>query len=152
MNKTNFDQYLEEQLQGTEFSARFERACEAWDVGLQIAALRRQAGFSQKDLARLLKTSQQQISRLESASYQGHSLSMLRRVAEALHARVRVVFEPVENGEGAHVAEDVEVYGKSLELSRAYEMKRMAQGVDRGLFFVTARLADGVFQGKRGRP
>jgi transcriptional regulator with XRE-family HTH domain len=112
MKKTNFDKYLEEQFQDPEFAARFERAGEAWDVGLQIAALRQQAGLSQRDLAKLLKTSQQQISRLESASYEGHSLSMLRRVAEALHARVRVVFEPVENEVGAHVAEASEEYAK----------------------------------------
>ena len=73
-----------------------KRAGEAWDVALQIAALREQAGLSQKELARLLKTSQQQISRLESPDYEGHSLANLRRVAEALHARVRVVFEPEE--------------------------------------------------------
>jgi len=105
MNKTNFDHYLEEQLRDPEFAARFERAGEAWDVALQIAALRRQAGLSQKDLAKLLKTSQQQISRLESPGYEGHSLSTLRRVAEALHARVRVVFEPVEPESGMRIAE-----------------------------------------------
>jgi DNA-binding XRE family transcriptional regulator len=97
MRKTNLDQYLEEQLRDQEFAARFEQAGEAWEVALQIAALRQQAGLSQKELARRLNTSQQQISRLESASYEGHSLSMLRRVAEALHARVRVVFEPLDN-------------------------------------------------------
>jgi transcriptional regulator with XRE-family HTH domain len=62
-------------------------------VARQIAALREQAGYSQKDLARLLKTSQQQISRLESLAYQGHSLRMLRRVAAALGATVHIVFE-----------------------------------------------------------
>jgi transcriptional regulator with XRE-family HTH domain len=110
MNKTNFDQYLEEQLQNPDFTARFEQAGEAWDVALQIANLRQQAGLSQKELAKLLKTSQQQISRLESASYEGHSLSMLRRVAKALHAKVRVVFEPIENGTSVHVAETQESY------------------------------------------
>jgi transcriptional regulator with XRE-family HTH domain len=105
MKKTNFDRYLEEQLHDPVFSARFERAGEAWDVALQITALRQQAGLSQKELAKLLHTSQQQISRLESAGYEGHSLSMLRRVAEALHSRVRVIFEPVENQTGMQVAE-----------------------------------------------
>src|ERR671919_661782 len=95
MKKNNFDLYLEKQLQDPTFAARFENAGEAWDVALQIATLREQAGLSQKDLAKLLGTSQQQISRLESPGYEGHSLSMLRRVADALHARVRVVFEPV---------------------------------------------------------
>ena len=97
MKKTNFDLYLEEQLKDPVFAGRFEKAGEAWDVALQIAALREKAGLSQKDLARKLHTSQQQISRLESPSYEGHSLSMLRRVAEALGATVRVVFES-----GAH--------------------------------------------------
>jgi transcriptional regulator with XRE-family HTH domain len=61
--------------------------------GAVFAALREGAGISQKELARKLKTSQQQISRLESPSYEGHSLSMLRRVAATLGATVYVVFE-----------------------------------------------------------
>jgi transcriptional regulator with XRE-family HTH domain len=105
MKKTNFDRYLEEQLQDPAFAARFERAGEAWDVALQVAALRQQAGLSQKELAKLLKTSQQQISRLESPGYEGHSLSMLRRVADVLHARVRIVFEPGASPSGKQMAE-----------------------------------------------
>ena len=94
MGKTNFDLFLEEQLRDPDFAERFKRAGEAWDVALQIAALREKAGLSQKDLARKLKTSQQNISRLESPSYEGHSLTMLRRVAEILGATVRVAIEP----------------------------------------------------------
>jgi transcriptional regulator with XRE-family HTH domain len=94
MRKTNFDLYLEEQLKDPIFAERFERAGEAWDVALQLAALREEAGLSQKELARKLRTTQQQISRLESPGYEGHSLSMLRRVARVLNAHVRVVFEP----------------------------------------------------------
>ena len=118
MKKTNFDQYLEEQLQDPSMAARFEHAGEAWDVALQIAALRQQAGLSQKELAKLLKTSQQQISRLESPSYEGHSLSMLRRVAEILHSRVRVIFEPVEDAKGLHVAESPAAYGTKRGATR----------------------------------
>ena len=111
MKKTNFDRYLEKQLQDPTFAARFKSAGDAWDVALQIAALREQAGLSQKELAKLLKTSQQQISRLESPGYEGHSLSMLRRVAGVLHARVRVVFEPAEGTERMNVvAEPSEPY------------------------------------------
>ena len=111
MEKTNYDQYLEEQLQDAAFASRFAHAGEVWDVALQIAALRQQAGLSQKDLAKLLKTSQQQISRLESPAYAGHSLITLRRVAEALHARVRIVFEPEADGEQSQVAENSAPYG-----------------------------------------
>ena len=97
MNKTNFDLYLEEQLKDPDFAVRFKRAGEAWDVAMQLAALREKAGLSQKQLARKLRTSQQQISRLESPDYEGHSLSMLRRVAGILGATVRVVIEPRKN-------------------------------------------------------
>jgi transcriptional regulator with XRE-family HTH domain len=108
--KTNFDKYLESQLKDPEFAARFERAGEAWDVALQIAALRNKAGLSQKDLAKRLKISQQQISRLESPGYEGHSLSTLRRVAKVLHARVRVTFEPEKKVAATRVAETAATY------------------------------------------
>jgi len=114
MKKTNFDLYLEEQLKDPVFAERFEAAGEAWDVALQIAALREQAGLSQKELAKKLHTSQQQISRLESPSYEGHSLSMLRRVAEALGARLNVSFEPASEHRHA-VAEERARYGGASE-------------------------------------
>jgi hypothetical protein len=46
--QTNFDIYLEEQLKDEDFAARFEKAGEAWDVALQLAALRKESGLSQK--------------------------------------------------------------------------------------------------------
>jgi len=116
MNKTNFDLFLEEQLRDPDFAERFKRAGEAWDVALQIAALREKAGLSQKDLARKLKTSQQQISRLESPSYEGHSLSMLRRVASVLGATVRVTLAPKDESGPMELSETKVAYkirGKS---------------------------------------
>jgi transcriptional regulator with XRE-family HTH domain len=112
MKKTNFDHYLDEQLKNRDFVERFERAGEAWDVAIQLAALRKEAGLSQKELARILKTSQQQVSRLESPSYEGHSLSMLRRVAHALNAEVKVVFEHAHDRKHAAVAESRAKYGE----------------------------------------
>ena len=105
MSKTNFDLFLEEQLRDPDFARRFKQAGEAWDVALQIAALREKAGLSQKDLATRLKTTQQQISRLESPGYEGHSLSMLRRVARVLNAQVRVVFEAAGKTSIGRIAE-----------------------------------------------
>jgi transcriptional regulator with XRE-family HTH domain len=113
MKKTNFDNYLAGQMKDPVFSEHYARAGQAWDVALQIVALRKQAGLSQKDLAKVLKTSQQQVSRLESASYEGHSLNMLRRVADALHARVRIVFEPEEKP-------DLVAFRKLTAVSRKY--------------------------------
>ncbi len=123
MNKTNFDLYLEKQLADPVFAARLKKAGEAWDVALQIVALRENAGLSQKDLAKLLGTSQQQISRLESPSYEGHSLSMLRRVADVLHARLRVVFEPASGTREMHVAEPAERYRSNRKIGKSKQRR-----------------------------
>lgn len=109
-HKTNFDRYLEEQLKDEAFAERFKKAGEAWDIAIQLSALRREAGLSQKELAARLGTSQQQISRLESPSYEGHSLSMLRRVAEVLGASLHVEFQSRKRSKPLGVAEGQKGY------------------------------------------
>jgi len=88
--KTNFDPSVEDHLRAPGLGEKFRKAGQAWGVAAQLTSLRRKAGLSQKELARRVGTSQQQISRLESPSYGGHSLSMLRRVAEVFGAAVHV--------------------------------------------------------------
>ncbi len=111
--KTNFDRYLEEQMKDPGFARRYQKAGEAWKVALQLAALRKKAGLSQKELAQRVGTSQQQISRLESTSYEGHSLSMLRRVAEVLGAKVHIDIQLLKRPKQAVVAEDKATYGNN---------------------------------------
>lgn len=112
--RTNFDLYLEDQLKDPDFAARFKKAGQSWDVAMQLAALRRESGLSQKELANRLGTSQQQISRLESPGYEGHSLSMIRRVADALDATVRVHIQKNRSPRKHAVAEkDSEYMNKS---------------------------------------
>jgi DNA-binding XRE family transcriptional regulator len=108
--QTNFDLYLENQLRDPDFAKRFEKAGEAWEVAFKLASLRKASGLSQKQLARRVGTSQQQISRLESPSYEGHSLSMLRRVAEVLGASVHVEIQPQKPRKAPMVAEARSVY------------------------------------------
>jgi transcriptional regulator with XRE-family HTH domain len=108
--RTNFDIYLEEQLKDPDFAERFKKAGEAWDIALQITALRKESGLSQKELAQRVGTSQQQISRLESPSYEGHSLSMLRRVAEVLGATVNVKIQRKRDERQVAVAERRSIY------------------------------------------
>ena len=110
--KTNFDQYLEKQLKDEGFAERFKKAGEAWDVALELAALRKESGLSQKELAKRAGTTQQQISRLESPSYEGHSLSMLRRVAEALGATIHVELLRGKQKRNMGVAESDAPYGR----------------------------------------
>src|SRR5258706_8349127 len=61
-------------------------------VAQLIYDARTKAGLSQGDLAKKVGTTQSVISRLEDADYDGHSLSMLQRIAAALERRVEIRF------------------------------------------------------------
>lgn len=60
------------------------------EVAREIRQLRTARGLTQKQLAEKVGTTQSVIARLEDADYAGHSLRMLRRIAEALDARLVV--------------------------------------------------------------
>jgi ribosome-binding protein aMBF1 (putative translation factor) len=63
-------------------------------VARMIYEARTAAGLTQKQLADLIGTQQSTVARLEDADYEGHSLSMLRRIAEAMNQRLEVRFLP----------------------------------------------------------
>lgn len=69
-----------------------DKAVEDALIGQMIYDIRTQAGLTQKQLAELACTDQAVISRLEDADYEGHTMSMLRRIAKALGKRVEVRF------------------------------------------------------------
>jgi ribosome-binding protein aMBF1 (putative translation factor) len=64
------------------------------EVSQMIHDSRTRAGLSQRQLADLIGSKQPVIARLEDADYEGHSLTMLQRVAEALEQRLEVRFVP----------------------------------------------------------
>ena len=66
-------------------------------VARKIYDLRTKARLSQRDLAKLVGTSASAICRLEDAEYEGHSLAMLTRIAEALDRRVEIRFLPLRH-------------------------------------------------------
>jgi ribosome-binding protein aMBF1 (putative translation factor) len=65
-------------------------------VAQLIYEARTAAGLTQAELAELIGTSQPTIARLEDADYEGHSLSMLQRIAAALHRPLEISFGPPE--------------------------------------------------------
>lgn len=67
------------------------------EVAQLIYAARTQAGLTQQELADLISTQQSVIARLEDADYEGHSLSMLQRIAQALNRRVEIALVPLES-------------------------------------------------------
>ena len=55
------------------------------EVARLIYASRKMAGLTQTELAKLIGSKQPVIARLEDADYEGHSLTMLQRIAIALN-------------------------------------------------------------------
>ena len=66
------------------------------EVASLIRQLRKDAGISQAKLADLIGTTQSVISRLEDADYEGHSLTMLSRIASAMNQKLTVVMTACE--------------------------------------------------------
>ena len=65
------------------------------EIARKVYDLRTKAGLSQRELARRVGTSASAICRLEDADYEGHSLFMLKRIAEALDKRIEIRFVPI---------------------------------------------------------
>ena len=82
------DRYVKDDA-AREASVQLERV--NTEVARLIYNLRSDAGLTQEELARLVGTTQSAISRLEDSDYQGHSLSMLQKIAEALKQKLTVV-------------------------------------------------------------
>jgi transcriptional regulator with XRE-family HTH domain len=59
-------------------------------VARLIFDYREEAGLTQKQLAELIGTTQSVISRLEDADYEGHSLSMLNKIAQSLNKKLSI--------------------------------------------------------------
>jgi ribosome-binding protein aMBF1 (putative translation factor) len=65
-----------------------------FEVAQMIYDARTKAGLSQSELAALIGSKQPVIARLEDADYEGHSLTMLQRIAAALEQRLVLRFVP----------------------------------------------------------
>mgnify|MGYP001369079745 CR=1 FL=1 len=71
------------------------------EVAQLIYDVRSKAKLTQKQLAELVGTTPSVIARLEDADYEGHSLSMLHRIAAALGQCVEIRFlRPAKAGRG----------------------------------------------------
>jgi DNA-binding XRE family transcriptional regulator len=74
----------------TELRAMIDEERANAEIAQLIHDARMRAGLTQKQLAELIGTGQPTIARLEDVDYEGHSLTMLRRIAVALGLRVEL--------------------------------------------------------------
>ena len=95
MNKGKFRAFksrLRNELKDTEFKTHYQEERQALKVAMRIVELREEKGLSQQELAKLMGTSQQAISRIESGEYEGFTLKTLEKIAEATGMRVKIEF------------------------------------------------------------
>jgi transcriptional regulator with XRE-family HTH domain len=87
-----FRSRLSEDLKDPECKVHYQEERQALKLSLKIAKLRAKKGLSQQELAKLMGTSQQAISRIESGDYEGFTLKTLEKIAEATGTRVKIEF------------------------------------------------------------
>lgn len=107
-----------------------------------IYDLRREAGLSQKGLAELIGTTQSVISRLEDSDYEGHSLSMLNRIAKALNQNLTVVMT-AQDPEAGELRHAFQVFLHNLRKNKGltYEALAKKSGIDRNEIMAMERVA-----------
>jgi transcriptional regulator with XRE-family HTH domain len=74
-------------------------------IAKQLIELRKRRGLNQSQVAEELETAQPAISRVERADYRNWSFNTLRRLADAMDARLRVIIEPSEDVLGEYEGE-----------------------------------------------
>ena len=89
-------------LQDPEFRERYEALEPEYQLAAALIRLRLAKGLTQEELARLLHTKQESIARLESGSSLP-SLSMVKRVADALDADLEIKLQPKRQSLGSKV-------------------------------------------------
>ena len=88
-----YDRYIAKDRKRVE---EYEQEVLNAEIARKIYELRTKAGLSQRELAKKVGTTASTICRLEDADYDGHSLYMLKRIAEALDKRVEIRFVPAK--------------------------------------------------------
>jgi transcriptional regulator with XRE-family HTH domain len=96
-NLTSIDLNLREKLQDRAYRTKFFRALAQDEIASQIRELRGLRSFRQVDLAKAANMKQSAVSRIEQADYSSWNFMTLLRVAEALDARVRIIFQISED-------------------------------------------------------
>ena len=78
-----------------EFERYYQEARINTMVAQMIYDARKESGLTQTELAKLVGTTQSVISQLEDADYEGHSLTMLQRIASALQKQIDIRLVPI---------------------------------------------------------
>jgi DNA-binding XRE family transcriptional regulator len=82
-----FKKVFEEQMKNPEFEKEFHDLSEEFELAVEMIKARKEANFTQAELAEKMGTTQVQVSRLESGK---GNLTSLRRYAKAVGKKVKI--------------------------------------------------------------
>ncbi len=92
MKTTKVKTYFDQLMENKSFKAKFDEGYKNFIISEKIAELRHKAHLTQEQLAKKVHTTKSAISRYESNSYNGYSVSLLQKIASACGADLRVSF------------------------------------------------------------
>lgn len=87
-----FSSYVNEKLKGFNFKRRYEEEGEKLELALKVHALRERMGWTQTELAKRMRTTQQAISRLERGIVSNCRLQTLMKLASATGTFLKLEF------------------------------------------------------------
>ncbi len=99
------------------------------EIARLIYDLRKNAGLTQKQLAELVGTTQSVISRLEDADYEGHSFSMLERIAKALNKQIQLSYV-ADNSKNETMRYIFQVLVRKLRIKHDLSVESLAKKLD----------------------
>lgn len=96
--KDDLDKLIEKALKiDPTLKEEMEKYGRAFDIAFQMYDLRKKAGLTQTQLAKLVGTRQSNIARIEDAEYTGYTLKTLEKVAKALQAKLEIKIIPEQS-------------------------------------------------------
>lgn len=124
----SIDLRLPEKLRDPEYRREFFDAETSAQIAHQLIDLRKLRGMSQTVLAAKIGTKQAGISRIESADYGKWSFNTLRKIAEVLDARLRVIIQPSEA-----VLEEYQEPDEKPEILQIFDSRNLGEQRDGGV-------------------
>lgn len=94
----NWKEHKKQLLKDPKFREAYEALALEYQLAAELIQLRLSKGLTQTELARLLNTKQASIARLESGSFLP-SLSMIKKVADALDADLEIKLQPKQQSD-----------------------------------------------------
>ena len=94
MRGRTLKEHVKEKMKESEFRAAWRGLDEEFEILESIIKAREQAGLTQEELAKRIGTKQPALSRLERGGFNRATVETLRKIADALDARLVVKIEP----------------------------------------------------------